>query len=602
MKTKLLHSLPDSINARLFFVLVTLYQIIFTFQGLDFADEGFNATFYQQIFSTPDSVEYNFMFWLCGVIGGAFYNLFPEMGLWGLRFLGVIVTTLTIIFSYRLLKPYLREKYLQLGLFIALIVISNNIKIFHYNYLSPLLYVITASFIFSGLRKDSLWRLFLGGAFVGLDTFARLPSILNFGLILAIFYYGYLQKVNLKRQLIQSFTFFAGFIFTIVSVILTMKLTNQFDHFWASIQLLSKMGQGGKESHYGLLKLIKQFFDNYGLAIGYSIFIIISVVILALFFNYLKTKSVYRKWFFVLLKYLALAFFLLLLPTGILTHYRIVLFLSGFSIIAASLVLGTSKDNELRLLAFMSIFILLAYPFGSSDSLFTVGFYSLWLILPIATNYIFSLRHVTNAINFTETKGSYNVNILVTHSLLKETRKAGLIITITACLYYAYYYPFFDYHNRADMRYSVNDTSLRNIYTTKERAQISDSLFKHAANYVKEGDYVFGYHSIPLFHFATNTKPYLKNPMPWLYDDDTFKKLLSTARTTGDGKLPVVVSQLARLSLESSYWPTPIVKDDPDWIERNKNRDFYFEEFLRTNNYKEVWRNELFRILIPPLQ
>ncbi|HUM64378.1 MAG TPA: hypothetical protein PLV32_00955 [Chitinophagaceae bacterium] len=39
-----------------FILLVVLYQVIFMFQGMDFLDEGFTATFYQQFFNDPASV------------------------------------------------------------------------------------------------------------------------------------------------------------------------------------------------------------------------------------------------------------------------------------------------------------------------------------------------------------------------------------------------------------------------------------------------------------------------------------------------------------------------------------------------------------------
>lgn len=85
----------------LFFLLGVFYQILFIFQGLDLSDEGFYATFYQQIFNDPQSVAFNFMYWLTGILGGAWYYLFPHLGLLGFRILGVIVTSATLILTYR---------------------------------------------------------------------------------------------------------------------------------------------------------------------------------------------------------------------------------------------------------------------------------------------------------------------------------------------------------------------------------------------------------------------------------------------------------------------------------------------------------------------
>lgn len=64
-----------------FLSILFLFQLIFIPQGLDFADEGFFMTFYQQIFNDPESVTYAFMYWFAGVLGGSLYALFPEDGL-----------------------------------------------------------------------------------------------------------------------------------------------------------------------------------------------------------------------------------------------------------------------------------------------------------------------------------------------------------------------------------------------------------------------------------------------------------------------------------------------------------------------------------------
>src|SRR5687768_11949217 len=126
----------EKMNTRVFFLLLFLYQLIFIFQGLDFLDEGFTATFYQQFYNDPASVTYNFMFWLSGLVGGTFVYLFPDTGLLGLRFLSVLFTTSTIIIVYNLLKDNLNKTNLKIGLVLVTMCVCQNPKIFHYNFLS----------------------------------------------------------------------------------------------------------------------------------------------------------------------------------------------------------------------------------------------------------------------------------------------------------------------------------------------------------------------------------------------------------------------------------------------------------------------------------
>ena len=128
----------ERMNTKVFFFLLFLYQVIFIFQGVDLSDEGFYATFYQQIFKDPEATQYNFMFWFSGIVAGAFDYVFHGLGIWGMRFAGVLVTTSTIIITYNLLKKYLNPGHLKLGLLMVLLFINNNLKEIHYNDLSAL--------------------------------------------------------------------------------------------------------------------------------------------------------------------------------------------------------------------------------------------------------------------------------------------------------------------------------------------------------------------------------------------------------------------------------------------------------------------------------
>ena len=90
MRRSYLEVLFDRMNDKLFFLLVIFIQVVFIFQGLDFADSGFAADFYSRIFTDPTSVQYNFMYWFTGIIGGLWLKLFPELGLVGLRLAGIL--------------------------------------------------------------------------------------------------------------------------------------------------------------------------------------------------------------------------------------------------------------------------------------------------------------------------------------------------------------------------------------------------------------------------------------------------------------------------------------------------------------------------------
>src|SRR4029078_2276311 len=162
-----------NVNTKWFFVFLFLFQVILIFQGIDLSDEGFLSIFYQQIFKNPESVQYNFMFWGTGIIGGLYFKLFSFLGVWGLRLGGVLVTTGTAVLAYRLLKNYLNEGYLQLSLFLIVITLNNDIKEINYNNLSALFNLVMVYLLYRGLKRRSALLIFLSGSFVALNVFIR---------------------------------------------------------------------------------------------------------------------------------------------------------------------------------------------------------------------------------------------------------------------------------------------------------------------------------------------------------------------------------------------------------------------------------------------
>ena len=237
MKNFSLLSALEKINAKAFFLFLFLFQVLFIFQGIDLSDEGFYATFYQQVFTQPETAQYNFMFWFSGIIGGGFNYLFPGLGLWGIRLAGVLVTTGTIIITYNLLKKYMNQGHLKAGLLLVLLFVNNNLKEFHYNNLSAFLNMLIIYFLFLGLKENKMSKIFLSGLFLSVSTFSRIPNILCAGLALAIFYYGYHHKNNLKKQVSQLLVFGAGFVFMTALLLGFMQMIGHLEIFINSLKL-----------------------------------------------------------------------------------------------------------------------------------------------------------------------------------------------------------------------------------------------------------------------------------------------------------------------------------------------------------------------------
>jgi hypothetical protein len=601
------HSINDQsgMNTKLFFILLLSIQILLIFQGLELADTGFYATFYEQIFTDPQSVAYCFMFWLSGIIGGIFLKIFPYSGLFGLRLLWVLIYILIIFSAYRLLRKYVRKEYLQWSLFILTLHMNNDPKEFYYNNFSSLLYIITAILLFNGLKSNRLLAIFGAGAIVSLNAFNRFPNILGVGLAMAILYYGYVNKAEIKTVVKFLVCFLAGFVITTAIVLLIMKWMGHLQIYLDALYIL--MGMGTKqakinpaEDHYSIVHMIKTIIHHFGVTV-----IVAGLISLGLIFWYTmenKVKSQFSK-INILLGLIKIGIILIVVALvfrGTITNVSINNVITGVSLIVGAWMILFGSNKEVNLLLFIGIFIMIVHPMGSSEGIRTVEKYSLWITFPIVFDRIFSmlsLKYDPDKIKSLQIKG---IHLLVTERQLREAKKGVLILSIFSCLYFTYYYPHSDWQNRKDMHYAVDNNRMRFIYTSKERAELIDQLLVASSKYVKAGDHVMAYDCIALYHYMTNTKPYVRNPWPWLYLSNTFKKELETAEANNN-KLPVIIMQTgSTLVDDASYWPQRRSPTDylqnPTNIDRNK----IMNEFIADHNYHEVWSNSYFKILIPP--
>jgi hypothetical protein len=587
-------------NPKLFFLGLFLYQLIFIFQGIDFLDEGFTGTFYQQFYAAPSSVEYNFMFWLSGLIGGTFTCMFPDAGLLGLRFLSILFTTSTIIIVYNLLKNYLNRGHLKIGLLLVTMCVCHNPKIFHYNFLSILLYSATASLLFNGLKKDKLILLLLAGAFVGLDVFSRLPSLVNLGLVVAIGYYAFINQIPLKKVIFQALAFFTGFCLSVAGIVLLMKSMGQWDVFVNAFKLVTQMGQSDGETAYSLTKLIRQSVGSYNDAFFFTIYILALIVIAAVGPEYLKQKFKLDKWVLATVKYASLLLALLIMLKGLEILMR---FYVGLTIITFVLIMFSGVKKDIKTLMLISTYICLTYALGSSAGIFTAGVHIFWLAIPIAIDYILNLR----SFNYRFWLSTKNNETLSDEAAVHEPQfrliKSAIIwISIIGGFYHQWFYPMHDETSRLGMFYQIDNRYVRGIYTTKERVDATNELLRASAQYVKPGDYVLAFHSLPIYHYMTNTKPFTRSPMPWYYVSGAFKTQLYKA--VEDTKiLPVVVMQKIKTTPNDhsdwpDAWPSDPVFHKPETDIRTIRQEQYMDEFLKKYDYHAAWENDLFKIMV----
>ncbi len=597
MQKSFIEDFFEGMNEKVFFVLVVLIQLIFIFQGLDFADTGFAAVFYQRIFTDPGTVEFNFMFWLTGVIGGSWLKLFPGLGLLGIRIAGVICTTITFGITYNLLKKYLETGALRLSLILIILFLGTGIKEFNYDDLTALFFMCAVWFLFKGLKKGKYFFLFVAGAFIAANMFARLPNVLGLSLILAIWFSGYLNRIPLVRIAAHSVIFFCGFILMSLGFLLLMKGMHQDGFFLGSLQLVREMGTNGENSH-SALPMTRLYVSHYMWGLTIAIAVIVFLWSFTAVWRRLKLEIPLGRPFWWLLKYLILFLVTIFFVYKAQRHLDFWLYLfsfyAGTGLIVGLLLISGRHPNDMRILALMGCIMLLSLPIGSDWILITVGKYAVWIILPIAVDYMLNIRALSSSIVITENRRQ-TFEQVIDVSQLTSLRNACIFVTLIYILSVSYFYPYFDIHDRMKMRYSVNNKKLDGIYTTKSRARVINELLTESSKYVKPNDYVLAYDNIPLFYYLTDTRPYMHNSWLWQYDGSVFRDELK-ASIDETHVCPVVITQ-KRNSLQSN-WP-----DNYDEGSQFKQDQFkYLKDFLSIYQYHEVWENDFFIMYIPQVR
>jgi hypothetical protein len=592
------------LRTTVFFGILLLYHLVIIFQGFDMLDEGFHVTFYQQIFNDPSSVQYGFFYWLSGVIGSAVLNFASGLGLWGLRAAGALISVATITMAYQMLRGSVRRDILQISIALLALYINTEPKDIQYNTISSFLYFATFALMMRGLRRNTILWLFLAGIISGLNVFTRIPNLVGTGVGIIILYYGYLESKPLKRQLRELMTFVGGVVLAMAATVWTMRAIGHWQYFEAAIGYLTNMGKtntqnDGLGGSYGIMKIIYSPFKQYVI----SIFTIVSLVPVMFggVYAYRQGEKLGGLGG-ILLRFIPIL--LVAVSSALILTDRIELpmltyFYTGLCLITSSIILLSDGDSNKKVLAAMGLFIMLVHPLASAPGIMTVIIYSMWLSLPLAIDKISSLNYSNIRVHLKANRKNSDFTIGWTKEDLNILYTGMIFLLVLLPMYQLYKKPYFyDYHNRSTLTAPIDNKNTRMIYTSEARAQKVNELLKESGRHVKPGDFVLAYDAIPMYHFLTETKPYLRNPAPMFYTTGIFDIEMKHAQRSLN--LPVVVMQQIKTYHEGSSWPEQVVVGDYFTNDRSAGRNAIFNQFLKDNAYRQVWTNGIFAIYLPP--
>jgi hypothetical protein len=582
-----------------FFAMLFTYQTYFIFQGVDLSDEGFLATFYQNIFTHPESVQYNFMFWFTGVIGGLYYKLFHSFGLIGLRMGGVMVVTTTAYATYRILKGRIGTPTLLTGIFLVVVNLNNDIKIINYNTLSAMFFVIVILLMTLNLEKPKAWYLVLAGSILAMNIFVRFPNVLGLSLCAM----PVLAPGPVRQKTRAVLYMIAGLLLGLAAMLLTLRYTGQTDVFLNAFQLVREMSQAKPQpgivgGNYGMLKILTQFRSDILHSLLYTLLILAFLAGTQILMNATaRSPRIVRMMTMAVTILIPVVTALLILKGG-LRYYSSLNLYHGAGLLAVMLVLHRRMPLDIQYIAFAGLLFQLFYPVGSAQGILTAGKFCLWITTPIALDMLSSGIKLNIPTGLRRTVDKYTGSVPFSDWSRLALRNGVIAAVLVFGLYFTFRYPFFDYGNRLSMKYEVDNRNMRLIGTTKDRSDALNALLKASEGLLAPGDTVLAYDCLPMYHFMTGTTPYLHNSYPWLYSPDAFAKDLGISNKANHTP-PVVVRQKIQTIGDGSRWPEKLVTMEYSAWQVNAGRNRALDSYLEEKGYRVYWESPYFQILTP---
>lgn len=566
-------------------VIVVLLQLLLAFQGFDVCDDGFVLTFYQQIFTNPECVEYNFLYWFSGIVGGIWYQFFQDGGILWFRLLTIIVNTSTFYITYKLLKPYINRNFLLSALVMVLFVNDFGYLTFYHNQLTALMAVLIIYVLYKAIVKNNLWLYVVSGILLSINVFTRIPNLVLFSLVLVIPYAYFLRKEPILNAFKPIVFLGIGSTIGLLMVYITLWSLGQVDIMKNALFTINDLGKTENSSH-NFVSIFRAPIYNY-ISIALETFKLIGIVgVLYVVKRIIPNKNVFA----VLIFLLAVLLFIYWFNTqNIYPIYSLCL-------IGSILVLWFRKVQiEIKLIGLLSLITLITISLGSAGGVKNSGYMAIWVGLPLFFYVVNKLDVFLLDYKYIKKNPLIRISKSSVHLFLGSIILAFLMLKAYNISQQSY----FDIGSRFEKNYAIKSPLARGIYTTERRANIINDLLINLDKFVKPNDYLLVYDKMPMLHFLTQTKPYMYNPWVWIYDYNSFKKKLHKAEVTIP-VLPTVVQQKFETIYEFSE---PI----PDYMSTNKeNSNFHSNErnaimkaFLERNNYKIVWSNSYFNIYQP---
>ena len=229
-----------------FGAILVLYPFLHVNVGVDITDTGFSLGSF--LFEPQMGEEWVlFATYLANLIGTLLTKLPFGTTMLGMNVYTTAFVSLSAVIAYLFLSKKIPAWIAFVGIFLAESLCWCP-TIILYNYLSYFLFTILVVFLYKGLTQKRLF-LFLAGIILGCSVMVRFPNLAQSAMILAVWYYGVLQKDKMKIILQNTFLCLGGFFTGIVLILFEISIQYGLSSYLSMITHLLEMGSSSGEGH-----------------------------------------------------------------------------------------------------------------------------------------------------------------------------------------------------------------------------------------------------------------------------------------------------------------------------------------------------------------
>ena len=600
LKSRNVEKYLERLTVVLFPLLLLLFPLVKVNQGIDLKDTAYSLGNYR-FFGQVDGLWLRLTF-LSNVLGNFLTRLPMGDTMLGMRFYTSLLVSAAALLGYRFFATKM-PKWLAFAGELTAIGLCWCPTVILYNYLTYLLLLLGAVFLFRGLAGARPFCLVAAGVFLGINTFVRFPNNgLETVLILAVWYYGYIRKKTLKKVAAETGLCMAGYLSAFL--IMLAWVSAVYGGGALGVMIRGVFGMAGSASDYTLGEMVFAILDAYLHGFRWLLYMILCILPGVPFIMIQREKfPVLRK----IIYCVCIVFLFYVLGRWGMYNFRYYQKESALQWGAVFLLIGlgavlwmlfTNKtDSDWKLIGCIVLILMLITPLGSNNHIWPV-LNNLFLISPVIFWMIYRFaRWGRSCLDAAGRVPLFPVKAMVS---------AALIAFFIQAMGVGFCYVFMDGEMGEERNHQVEaNPVLSGMYTnglnSETLEEISVFMMENKAEYQDKGLILYG--DIPGLSY------YLDHP-PAIYT--SWPDLATNSLSQLQQELKEISAEL-KSSKEDGKEKRPLVIITPDlaafyrqdeaameWFGTDREACSGDEKleailnFVKENSYEEIFANEAF--------